>query len=70
MGKSCDEGIEHDYLCMILDFSTGMSLKISMNMVIEEILSEADIGSITAPTPANNNLFKIDATIPTLSEAR
>ena len=55
---------------MILDFSTGMALKISMNMVIEEILSEGDIGSITVPTPANNNLFKIDATIPTLSEAR
>ena len=48
---------------MILDFSTGMALKISMNMVIEEILSEGDIGSITVPTPANNNLFKIDATV-------
>ena len=39
-----------------------------MNMMIEEILSETDVGSITAPTPANNNLFKIDAASPTLSE--
>jgi len=61
-------GKKHDYLGMVFDFSAETSLKIHINMMIEEILSEADIGSITAPTPANNNLFKIGATSPTLSE--
>jgi len=61
-------GQNQDYLGMVFDFSTGTTLKISMNMMIEEILNETEIGSITVLTPANDNLYKIDVTSPTLSE--
>ena len=61
------EGKVHEYLGMKLDFSTDFETEVTMVKYINDILTDLDIGTSNAPTPASASLFDIDVDSPALS---
>jgi hypothetical protein len=56
------QGLTHEYLGMTLDYTEEGVVKIDMQQYVQNILDEmpADMSG-TAPTPAANHLFDVDA---------
>ena len=64
-------GKVHDYLGMILDFSTDGKVKVDMRQYIQNMISEFDQNELQGArvsTPAGEHLFKIDPRSPKLSK--
>jgi hypothetical protein len=52
----------HDYLGMVIDYSTEGNVKINMEQIIQNIIDEMPIEMTgVSPRPASNNLFEVNA---------
>jgi hypothetical protein len=63
------EGLKHNYLGMVFDYSEKGKVKITMNNYIEEVLELCQVSG-TALTPAMENLFEEDPNSTRLIERR
>ena len=57
------KGDKHDYIGMILDYSTKGEVKVDMRYYVKNMLKEFPIklkSTDTTMTPANENLFNVD----------